>query len=835
MSSIAQSSPVPSSRGEIITFYSYKGGTGRSMAVANVACLLSKRLARTSQRVLVMDWDLEAPGLHRFFSAKSELPEYDRVPGVINYFDELRNFFTKEPGFYKKAIGPEGWRTLDDHFPLEKYCIPDVVQGVDFMRAGLFGPDYAKLVGSFSWIQFFHEYGGVIKVFRELLARKFAYTLVDSRTGLTDVSGICTSLLPEKLIGVFTPNQQSLYGLRDLVIEALEYRRRSADDFRPLSVFPLPSRIDLGEKDLREKWGKEYQEVFEALFRSALEIGECDLTKYFNDVLLPQIGYFAYGEKIAILQERPDAISLSAAYQRFFDRLMNTSYAWEVPGEETEAPPPMAAQASAGEIEYDAFLSYPPSGAPDVAQVDMLLQRFGVKTFFPARDLAPGQQLVASTAAAMAQSKAVVVFVGPGGAGPWNDQELAAILENCAKDSTKRIIPVLLPRAPKVGEMRPPNYLSHVNWVDLRSGVKKSEGMGNSVWALTGVRPKTSRLRTWVTAAVVGLAVVVGAFYGVRYLYERGYVGAIADARKQVQQKPNDANAHEALGDALRHWGRNDEAVQEYLAALRLAPDGKIPSLGIYMACSVLGPSRCLPVYKQAVTLVPTSAYLHSDLSDELNITGDVSGAISEAREAVRLEPQNISFHSSLAALLEKNGNLEGALLEYFAERKLAPPPASWSILVPDPAEAIKRLSEKLNLKPLAWGVMLSADKQLAPEKSGDPSATYEIELAQDNDLPNLALYQRPNWYGTVTQFQDQASAAYALAGIKTAAKGRWRGAVLIPIENWCAKVELSDLIQVDNHYVPIYTCPALSPLAKTALSPLAKKTAASTGAKKAK
>lgn len=53
--------------GQLITFYSYKGGTGRTMALANVACLL----AREGRRVLVIDWDLEAPGLHRFFQAET--------------------------------------------------------------------------------------------------------------------------------------------------------------------------------------------------------------------------------------------------------------------------------------------------------------------------------------------------------------------------------------------------------------------------------------------------------------------------------------------------------------------------------------------------------------------------------------------------------------------------------------------------------------------------------------------------------------------------------------------------------------------------------------------
>src|SRR4029077_15091438 len=138
---------LPPPLGKIITFYSYKGGTGRSMAVANVACLLGKRLARTSQRVLVMDWDLEAPGLHRFFSAKSDLPEYGAQPGVINYFHSLRDLLTDQKGFYEAVTAPEGWRALDERLPLESQWIPDVVHGVDCMPARRFGPGYAKLVG----------------------------------------------------------------------------------------------------------------------------------------------------------------------------------------------------------------------------------------------------------------------------------------------------------------------------------------------------------------------------------------------------------------------------------------------------------------------------------------------------------------------------------------------------------------------------------------------------------------------------------------------------------------------------------------------------------------
>src|SRR5262245_11020937 len=63
----------------IITFYSYKGGVGRSMALANTAVILARR----GKRVLVVDWDLEAPGIERYFS-------YFKVEtqgsGLLNYF-----------------------------------------------------------------------------------------------------------------------------------------------------------------------------------------------------------------------------------------------------------------------------------------------------------------------------------------------------------------------------------------------------------------------------------------------------------------------------------------------------------------------------------------------------------------------------------------------------------------------------------------------------------------------------------------------------------------------------------------------------------------------------
>src|SRR5690349_21130934 len=63
------------SDGSIITFYSYKGGVGRSFLLANVAATLS----RWGYRVLCVDFDLEAPGLAHYFSGWMREPEHRLV------------------------------------------------------------------------------------------------------------------------------------------------------------------------------------------------------------------------------------------------------------------------------------------------------------------------------------------------------------------------------------------------------------------------------------------------------------------------------------------------------------------------------------------------------------------------------------------------------------------------------------------------------------------------------------------------------------------------------------------------------------------------------------
>src|ERR1700744_960696 len=75
--------PVP----WIFTFYSFKGGVGRSLAAANVAYTLSG----WGRHVLVIDMDLEAPGVSGFLDRAGELdpPRTARQPDILTLLAEL--------------------------------------------------------------------------------------------------------------------------------------------------------------------------------------------------------------------------------------------------------------------------------------------------------------------------------------------------------------------------------------------------------------------------------------------------------------------------------------------------------------------------------------------------------------------------------------------------------------------------------------------------------------------------------------------------------------------------------------------------------------------------
>src|ERR1035438_10080562 len=173
--------------GEVITFYSYKGGVGRSMALANVAVLL----ARWGYKVLMVDWDLEAPGLEFYFKERlGDLGQVAQRPGVVDILGRIA-------GGANHPEGPAQWRDCPVAIQFD-----DCPEPLHLITAGKLDADYFRRVRNLDINAIYEEKDGgtVIEMLRDEWMAGYDFVLVDSRTGITDIGGICTVQMPNILV-----------------------------------------------------------------------------------------------------------------------------------------------------------------------------------------------------------------------------------------------------------------------------------------------------------------------------------------------------------------------------------------------------------------------------------------------------------------------------------------------------------------------------------------------------------------------------------------------------------------------------------------------------------
>jgi MinD-like ATPase involved in chromosome partitioning or flagellar assembly len=208
--------------GRITTFYSFKGGVGRSMALANVAFMA----AMNNLKVLVMDWDLEAPGLGYYFRGLLEPQEArarKKSGGILDAVwewtkavrgadgsDELNEIVDRHirGGVFDDLIRP----LLDGDTQMHGYTLDILGAGSDRIADEL---SYEDALSRFSWTEFFDADGGgiMLKALRDWAKRRYDVILIDSRTGLADVAGICTMQLPDTVALCFILNRQNMEGV----------------------------------------------------------------------------------------------------------------------------------------------------------------------------------------------------------------------------------------------------------------------------------------------------------------------------------------------------------------------------------------------------------------------------------------------------------------------------------------------------------------------------------------------------------------------------------------------------------------------------------------------
>lgn len=266
--------------GTICTFYSYKGGVGRSMALANVAALL----AQWGHRVLCVDWDLEAPGLHLYFEDWLDNPP---LRGVLELVGDLAG---------SKPISIADYTT--------EVNLPDMRGHLDVMPAGGLDESFVGRVQALDWDQLYADgLGTRLEELRDAFKREYDFVLLDSRTGITDIGGICTVQLPDLIAFCCTPNQQSLNGVLDVMRRSAESRQALPFDRAQVPSFPVITRFEATiEVELAREWMKVFEQRLGPMVETFkhLEVATGDLLAQLR---IPHVAHWSFGERLAVIEE----------------------------------------------------------------------------------------------------------------------------------------------------------------------------------------------------------------------------------------------------------------------------------------------------------------------------------------------------------------------------------------------------------------------------------------------------------------------------------------------------------------------------------------------------
>lgn len=324
----------------IATFYSYRGGVGRSMAMANVGELL----AEMGYRVVLCDWDLEAPGLERYFVTnganaaryRAEMDGFLSWTGLVDLLREYKAMLARP--------APEGDAAPagdDPHFasvgtlrlrrPASLAQALPRAEGrpgtLNLLTAGRRSGEslqvYADEVRRFDWQEFYEQWaGGAYMDFfrRDLVGDPQAgiggtadILLIDSRTGVTEQGGICTHHLADLVVVLTAANDLNMDGARWMARALADPGLPARRGGRPLHVLPVASRIEqTAQRDELVGFRREFLQAFGDQIGQVVD----DAEAFALAAEIPYMPFYAFHERV--VAREPDSEreqKLHAAYK----------------------------------------------------------------------------------------------------------------------------------------------------------------------------------------------------------------------------------------------------------------------------------------------------------------------------------------------------------------------------------------------------------------------------------------------------------------------------------------------------------------------------------------
>lgn len=208
---------------QLVSFYSYKGGVGRSLALSNVAVFLAQR----GRRVICIDFDLEAGGLHTIFGLDSKDVK-------VSLLDML-TFIT--PPDAKPSLIDLTSKIPDTSKKGSLLLLPTISESRKVREVLDVGRDLPMLLG------------GIISQINDIYNPH--YILVDCRSGFAELASV-PILKTDKLVCVMRPNRQNVDGLR-ILLDILENIPEAPKTFLALSQVPIDPDIEVKVKKILAK------------------------------------------------------------------------------------------------------------------------------------------------------------------------------------------------------------------------------------------------------------------------------------------------------------------------------------------------------------------------------------------------------------------------------------------------------------------------------------------------------------------------------------------------------------------------------------------------------
>jgi cellulose biosynthesis protein BcsQ len=278
-----------------VTFYSFKGGVGRTTALTHVAWILAMR----GRKVVAVDLDLEAPGLSTAFNLQPQ-PKY----GIVDYF-------------YERSYLPEGIKpniSITEIFG--EVRIPNAKGRLFVVPAGCLSLDYISKVDDLHANTVIDGDQSLWTVFKREIYEQLKpdVILIDSRTGINQWGALSLIQAADEAIIFLFPNEQNKQGI-ELLLRSLNTLKNLSINFvfSPVSDVSKLDKVNEIYKYFLDEIKIATDEEFEIDDNDPLELPEPLVIPYLQPIALadnyPVRALLDYYNKIVnLIDEETDEI-----------------------------------------------------------------------------------------------------------------------------------------------------------------------------------------------------------------------------------------------------------------------------------------------------------------------------------------------------------------------------------------------------------------------------------------------------------------------------------------------------------------------------------------------